>query len=75
MIGGITESRVILHVKHHLGNTVAVTHVYKGHATHFSGALHPAGEGNLLSGITKAEFSACFRSIHKNLIWFLICSG
>ncbi len=60
----VTESLVVGLVEDKLGDAIAVAKVHKGHAPHFTSALHPSGKCNLFTDIGQTQLSTSVSSIH-----------
>ena len=64
VVGLLTQLSVHLVVKHDLGDTITVTQVHKGHATHLAGALHPSCQSHDFAHIGQTKFAVSLCSIH-----------
>ncbi|OAV74348.1 hypothetical protein Barb7_02163 [Bacteroidales bacterium Barb7] len=58
------KRRIRFLIKHQLGYSVAVANIRESHPAHFAGALHPSRQCNHRPFVRKAQFAACFCSIH-----------
>ena len=63
--GRRNEFRRCVGFDHELGDAVTVAQVDERHAAEFAGFLYPAGEGDGLSGVCEAEFSAGVCPVHS----------
>ena len=71
-ISFFAELRIDGLIEHELCDTISVSQINESHATHFSGALHPSGQSDLIAGIGESQFSTSFRPIHNYIYNILL---
>ena len=65
VVSTFTEFGIHFVIKYKLSKTIAVAEVDKSHTTHFTSALHPTSESNILAKISEAKFATCVSSKHN----------
>ena len=74
-VGALAELCIYGFIEHQLCESVAVAQVDEGHTAHFSGALHPSGQGHLLAYVGDSQFSACVCSVHIINLWYFAAAS